>query len=48
MSYHDNDGMYYGDKDYMKRVTLQVNTTYDIKPWLEFTSNNSIEFSNYA
>lgn len=48
MSYLDNDGMYYGDKDYMKRVTLQVNTTYDIKPWLEFTSNNSIEFSNYA
>ena len=48
MSYLDNDGMYYGDKDYMKRVTLQVNATYEIKPWLEISANNSIEYSNYS
>jgi len=45
VTYLDNDGMYYGDKDYMKRLTFQVNATYKIKPWLEFTTNNSIETS---
>ena len=44
-TYLDNDGMYYGDKDYLKRLTFQVNATYKIKPWLEFISNNSIETS---
>lgn len=48
MSYTDNDGMYYGNKDYMKRVSLQLNASYDIKPWLEVTTNNTISYSDYA
>lgn len=48
LSYMDNDGMYYGDKDYMKRLTFQVNATYQIKPWLSFTTNNSIESLRYS
>ncbi len=48
MSYLDNDGIYYGNKDYLKRITLQVNAKYNIKPWLEFMTNNSISYSNYS
>lgn len=47
MSYLDNDGMYYGDKDYMKRVSLQLNASYDIKPWLNISTNNTITYSDY-
>ncbi len=48
ISYMKNDGMYYGDKDYMNRLSFQLNATYNIKPWLEFSSNNSIENSDYS
>lgn len=48
LSYMRNDGMYYGDKDYIKRLTFQLNVSYNIKPWLEFTSNNSIESMDYS
>ena len=47
MSYMDNDGMYYGDKDWMKRITFQLNGDYKIKKWLTFTTNNTIESSRY-
>lgn len=47
LSYMDNDGMYYGDKDWMKRLTFQVNGDYKIKPWLTFTTNNTVESSRY-
>lgn len=47
MSYLDNDGMYYGDKDYLKRVSLQLNASYDIKPWLNVSTNNTITYSDY-
>ena len=43
----DNDGMYYGDKDWMKRITFQLNGDYKIKKWLTFTTNNTIESSRY-
>ena len=46
VSYLDNEGMYYGDKDYLKRLTYQVNADYWIKPWLQIVTNNSIETSN--
>jgi len=48
VSYMKNDGMYYGDKDYINRLSFQLNATYNIKPWLEFSSNNSIENSEYS
>lgn len=47
-SYMNNDGMYYGDKDYMRRLTVQLNATYNLKPWLEFTTNNSFENMEYS
>lgn len=47
LSYMDNDGMYYGDKDWMKRITFQLNGDYKIKKWLTFTTNNTIESSRY-
>lgn len=47
-SYLNNDGMYYGDKDYMKRLTAQLNATYHIKPWLEFTTSNSFENMEFS
>lgn len=47
LSYLDNDGMYYGNKDWLKRITFQVNADYKIKPWLTFTTNNTIESSRY-
>ncbi len=47
-SYLNNDGMYYGDKDYMKRLTVQLNATYNIKPWLEFTTSNSFEDMEFS
>lgn len=48
LSYTKNDGMYYGDKDYMKRLTAQLNATYDLKPWLEFTTSNSFENMEFS
>ena len=48
VSYLNNDGMYYGDKDYMKRLTAQLNATYNIKPWLEFTTSNSFENMEFS
>lgn len=48
VSYLDNDGMYYGDKDYMKRLSFQVNASYQIKSWLQFVTNNSIDVADYS
>ena len=37
-----NNGMIVGDKDYMNRISVQLNGTYKIKKWLEVQSNLSI------
>ncbi|MGQ8334997.1 TonB-dependent receptor [Sunxiuqinia sp. A32] len=47
ISYLNNDGMYVSDRDYMKRLTFQVNASYKVKEWLEISTNNSIEKSDY-
>lgn len=47
LSYMDNDGMYYGDKDWLKRITFQFNGDYKIKKWLTFTTNNTVESSRW-
>ena len=39
----DNNGIFAGDKDVYKRLSVQVNADYKIKPWLTVTTNNSIE-----
>ena len=38
-----NDGIFAGDKDLYKRLSVQINGDYKIKPWLTVGSNNSIE-----
>ena len=42
ISYMDNDGMYYGNKDWVKRLTFQINGDYKIRKWISFTTNNTI------
>jgi TonB-linked SusC/RagA family outer membrane protein len=42
----NNNGIVRGDKDVYKRITAQVNADYNIKPWLQIGSNNSIEYWN--
>jgi TonB-linked SusC/RagA family outer membrane protein len=39
----DNNGMVAGDADIYKRYTGMINTSYNIKPWLEIGTNNQIE-----
>ena len=39
----DNNGIFKGDKDVYKRLTLQANAEYKIKSWLTVGTNNSIE-----
>ena len=39
----DNNGIFAGDKDLYKRLSVQVNADYKIKPWLTVSTNNSIE-----
>ena len=38
-----NNGIFAGDKDVYKRLSAQVNADYKIKPWLQISTNNSIE-----
>ncbi|WP_297098514.1 TonB-dependent receptor [uncultured Draconibacterium sp.] len=46
LGYMDNDGMVRLDRDYYKRFTGQINSSYNIKPWLEVGSNNTITSVN--
>ena len=39
----NNNGIFAGDKDLYKRLSLQVNADFKIKPWLQVVTNNSIE-----
>ena len=39
----DNNGIFAGDKDLYKRLSVQVNADYKIKSWLTVSTNNSIE-----
>ena len=43
MNFVDNNGIFVGDKDIYKRLSLQVNGDYKIKKWLTVGTNNSIE-----
>ena len=38
-----NDGIFKGDKDVYKRLSIQANAEYKIKSWLTVGTNNSIE-----
>ena len=39
----DNNGIFRGDKDEYKRLTMQINADYKIKDWLTVGTNTSIE-----
>lgn len=39
--FYNNDGMFKGDKDYLKRINAQLNATYQVKKWLKIQTNNS-------
>ena len=41
----NNNGMIVGDKDYMNRISVQLNGSYKIKRWVEVQSNISINHS---
>lgn len=43
INYIHNDGIVKGDRDVYKRLSAQLNADYNIKPWLEVGTNNSIE-----
>jgi TonB-dependent starch-binding outer membrane protein SusC len=42
-NYVNNDGIFKGNKDVYKRLSLQVNGEYKVKSWLTVGTNNSIE-----
>lgn len=44
LGYMQNNGMIVGDNDLYKRFTAQLNATYNIKPWLEVGTNNSLSY----
>ena len=43
LTYLTDDGIVIGDKDYMKRLSGQINADYKINNWLTIGTNNSIE-----
>lgn len=43
LSYFDQNGIVYGDKDTYNRLSSQVNASYKIKDWLTVGATNSIE-----
>ena len=43
LSYMDNDGIVTGNKDYMKRISGQVNASYKINRWFQLQSNISVD-----
>lgn len=42
LSYLNDNGMFIGDEDTHERLTGMLNASYNIKPWLEITSNNQL------
>jgi len=42
ISYINNQGMVVLDRDFYKRISGQINASYNIKPWLQITTNNTI------
>ena len=43
LTYVDQDGMVRGNKDFYKRLTMQVNADYKVKSWFTVGTNTSIE-----
>ena len=45
INYLNNNGMFVGNADSYERITGMVNVSWNIKPWLEFGSNNQLEYA---
>lgn len=45
INYLNNNGMFIGNADSYERITGMVNVSWNIKPWLEFGSNNQLEYA---
>lgn len=45
LSYLSNDGMLTGDKDSYNRITGMINGSWNIKKWLQITTNNQISYT---
>jgi len=43
LNHVNNNGIFVGNKDVYKRLSLQINGDYKIKPWLTVGTNNSFE-----
>ena len=43
LSYMDNDGIVTGNKDYMKRISGQINASYKINKWFQLQSNIAVD-----
>jgi len=46
LNYLNNNGMFAGKADTYERLTGMVNVSWKIKSWLEFGSNNQLEYAN--
>ena len=42
LGYMTNNGIIFSNKDSYKRFTIQLNGTYNVRPWLEVGTNNSL------
>jgi len=48
LGYVNNNGMVIKDKDYYKRITGQINASYNIRKWLEVGTSNTITYSDQS
>lgn len=46
ITYLNNDGVFVGDADIHKRITGMINSSYNIKPWMDIQLNTQIHQSN--
>lgn len=41
----NNDGMLVTNRDYYKRITGQINASYNLRPWLDVSTSNTIAYT---
>lgn len=44
ITYLDNDGIVYGDKDRLHRINFQINASYQVKDWIKIGTTNSLQY----
>lgn len=48
LGYMQNNGMVVGKNDLYKRFTMQINASYNLRPWIEVGTNNSLSYIRSA